>query len=307
MKDFDYKIYNFIEWRHTIFLISGFLMFVFCIIVIIKGFNLGLDLTGGMLIEITTAGDVDMTSIKNAFVRSGFIKVIVQRLGVFQDFIIRLPLIKSDDAIHLANVRTNILNILNNSMTQKFIITQINWVGPTVSSDLIKTGMMALLAAAICIVIYITFRFEWRVAIGTIISVTHDIIVIIGILSLFSIEIDSTIIAALMSSIGYSLNDKIVIFDRIRENFYRIPDVNSMYIFNISLHQVLHRTIITSVTTVLVLLILLIFGGSILHGFSMILLIGVIIGTISSICIASVLVFEFGIKHENFITEINHM
>lgn len=300
MKNMYYKIYNFIAWRNVIFLVSIFLAFIFFVIVIVQGFNLGLDFTGGILVEVTVNKDIDSITIRNAFIQSGFHKVIVQRLGACQDFVIKFPIMKNDNLIYL-NIKSNVLNILHDKINRKFTITQINWVSPIMSSDLIKNGIIALLTAIICILMYITFRFEWRLAIGTIISLIYDTIIIIGILSLFAIEIDVTVISALMSAIGYSLNDKIVIFDRIRENFKLMPEMNSIDIFNMSISQVLHRTIITSITTAAVLLILLIFGGSILHGFSIILLIGVIIGTISSIYIASALAFKLGTQHDHFI------
>lgn len=300
MKNIYYKIYNFIKWRGIIFLFSIFLVFFSFIIMMIQGFNFGLDFTGGTLIEITVDKNVDAVNIQNAFIQSGFTKVMVQRLGIYHDFIIRIPLIEKNDLKNV-NVRMDILNLLKKKIMGEFFITRINWIGPDISNHLVKNGIIALLIATICILLYITFRFEWRLATGTIISLVHDAIIIIGVLSLFAIEIDSTVIAALMSAIGYSLNDKIVIFDRIRENFFRMSDINSIDIFNISINQVLHRTIITSVTTVMVLLILLIFGGSILYGFSIILLVGVIIGTISSIYVASSLAFEIGTKREHFI------
>lgn len=299
MKSVYYKMYNFIVWRGIVFLVSIFLVFFSCIIIMVQGFNLGLDFTGGTIIEITVDEGIDAINIRNAFMQSGYAKVIVQRLGTYNNFIIRLPLIEKDSVKNLT-AKMDVLDILKNKIIGKFIITQINWVGPTVSNNLIEKGIIALLVAAICILLYITFRFEWRLATGTIISLIHDIIIIIGILSLFSIEIDSTIIAALMSAIGYSLNDKIVIFDRIRENFFCMFNVNSIDIFNVSINQVLHRTIITSATTIAVLLVLLVFGGSILYGFSIILLIGVFIGTVSSIYVASSLAFELGTKREHF-------
>lgn len=300
MKNMYYKIYDFIAWRNVIFLISVFLVFIVCIIVMIQGFNLGLDFTGGMLIEVTVDKEVDVITIRDAFIQSRFTKVIVQRLGTRQDFVIKFPIMKNDDSVYL-DIRLNILNILHEKINKEFTVTQINWISPIMSNDLIKNGIIALLSAIICILIYITFRFEWRLAIGTIVSLIYDTIVIIGILSLFAIEIDITVISALMSSIGYSLNDKIVIFDRIRENFKLVPEVNSSDIFNISISQVLHRTIITSITTAAVLLMLLIFGGPILHGFSIILLSGVVIGTISSIYIASTLAFKLGTQYKHFI------
>lgn len=291
-----YKIYDFIAWRRIVFLVSFFLIFISCIVVPIKGFNLGLDFTGGVLVEVKIKKNIDVDTIKNFFLKSEFTKVIVQRFDVSQDFVIRLFSTRKN-----ALVRENIIKILQENIMQEFTIKQINWIGPTVSNNLMKDGIIALLTGIICVVIYITVRFEWRLAMGTIFSLIQDTVIIIGILSFFSIEVDSMVIAALMSVIGYSLNDKIVIFDRIRENFFCTFRSHSVDILNVSISQVLHRTIITSVTTEIVLLTLLIFGGPILCGFSIILLIGVVIGTISSIYIASTLAFKLGLKHEHFI------
>lgn len=304
IQNFYYKIYNFIVWKNVVLLVSVCLILISCILIIIKGFNFGLDFTGGIFVEITVEDEIDVMTVRDFFVQSGFTKVIVQSLGMYNDFIIKLPVInKNDNFFTDSNINMKVLNILHKNMTQKFVITQINWMSPTVNINLIKNGIIALLIAAICIFMYISFRFTWRLAVGVIISLIHDTIIIIGILSLFFVEIDSTVIAALMSAIGYSLNDKIVIFDRIRENFYSMSKLNTVQIFNLSISQVLHRTIITSVTTVAVLLVLLIFGGSILYGFSVILLTGVIIGTLSSIYVGSILAFKFGTKREHFIKE----
>ncbi|URJ30143.1 protein translocase subunit SecF [Blochmannia endosymbiont of Camponotus sp.] len=300
MNNTYYKIYNFLSWRRIIFFLSIFLFFISCCTMAARGFNWGLDFTGGILIEIVSEKNIDPIEIQNILVQSGLKHTIVQHFGSPQDIGIRVPLDSNKNQIN-QNTIDNVLHILQKTITQKFFIKQANWIGPSVSNQLINTGIIALLVALICILLYITFRFEWRLATGVVVSLTYDIIVISGTLSLLATKIDSTIIAALMSAIGYSINDKIVIFDRIRENFRRISIVESIDIFNISLSQVLNRTIITSVTTIMVLFILLIFGGTILHGFVITLLLGSIIGTISSIYIASALAFKLGTTRSHFI------
>ena len=170
-------------------------------------------------------------------------------------------------------------------------------------AELAQTGAMALIAALICILIYVAMRFEWRLALGAVIALAHDVIITLGVLSLFHIEIDLTIVASLMSVIGYSLNDSIVVSDRIRENFRKIRRGTSYEIMNVSLTQTLSRTIMTSATTLLVVLMLYIFGGAMLKGFSLVMLIGVSIGTISSIYVASALALKLGMKREHLIVQ----
>ncbi|WP_331828332.1 protein translocase subunit SecF [Candidatus Blochmannia sp. SNP] len=300
MNDTYYKIYNFLSWRRIIFFVSIFLFFISCCTMAVRGFNWGLDFTGGILVEIISEKSIDPIKIQNILVQSGFKNTIVQHFGSPQDIGIRVPLDSNNNQIN-QNTINNVLHVLEKAIAQKFFIKQTNWIGPSVSNQLINTGIIALLVALICILIYITFRFEWRLATGVVVSLIYDIIVVSGTLSLLATKIDSTIIAALMSTIGYSINDKIVIFDRIRENFRRISTLTSIDIFNISLSQVLNRTIITSVTTIMVLFILLIFGGTMLRGFVTTLLLGSIIGTMSSIYIASALAFKLGTTRNHFI------
>ncbi|WP_159714468.1 protein translocase subunit SecF [Blochmannia endosymbiont of Camponotus nipponensis] len=297
---FIIKIYDFLSWKRVVFFLSIFLCFISCCAMITRGFNWGLDFTGGILVEIVLEENVDIINIQNILVQSGFNNPIVQGYGASQNVMIRLPLGSHDNKLN-HNIMNDIICILRHGIVQNFFVKQVNWIGPSVGNQLINTGIIALLVALICILIYITFRFEWRLATGVVISLTHDMIVILGILSLFSVKIDATIVAALMSAIGYSINDKIVIFDRIRENFCRISVVKSIDVFNISLSQVFSRTIITSVTTIMVLLILLVFGGSMLHGFAITLLLGSVIGTVSSIYIASALALKLGTRRGHFI------
>lgn len=296
------KIYNFVAYRKSVFLLSIFICIASFIIMINRGFNWGLDFTGGFFIEIVSDQKLDVIKIQDAFIRLGFKKVLIQNLNQSNNIVIRLPLMNNDSFDQ--KIKTKILNVLNNSIVHKFVIQRMNWIGPSTSKDLITKGIIAFLVSLLCVVIYITLRFELRFAISTVISLIYNMIVIFGMLSICLIEINSTVIAAIISVIGYSLNDNIVIFDRIRENFKYISELYSYEIFNISLSQVLQRTIITSITTVMVLLILLIFGGTMLYEFSTTLLIGVIVGTISSIYIASLVAFTLQIRYERSIKKI---
>ncbi|MCJ7462982.1 MAG: protein translocase subunit SecF, partial [Candidatus Baumannia cicadellinicola] len=237
---------------------------------------------------------IDIDQIRKAIEQSGFKEAIVQNFGSSQDIIVRMPFMAN-------NIERKITSVVNEVTQQNITVKRVEVVGPSVSNDLLQTGSIALLLAIICIFIYVIFRFEWRLATGTVLALIHDVVITLGLLSVFKIEIESTIIASLISVIGYSLNDSIVVSDRIRENFRVISSSNTYDLFNISITQVLNRTIITSVITMTVVLILIIFGGSMLRSFSITLFIGVLIGTISSIYVASALALKLGIKREHII------
>lgn len=304
MKQCYYKFYDFVAYSKIVFCISIFLCILSCFIIVKRGFNWGLDFTGGLLIEVISEQKLDLIKIRDSFKQAGLKNSIIQYSNTSENIIIRLPLTKNSNNFN-QQIKIKILNILYQNIKHKFIINQMNWIGPSSSNNLRKTGIMTFLMVLLSIGLYVTLRFDLKLAIATIISLVYDIISVLGVISLCSIEINSTIIVALISAIGYCLNDNIVIFDRIRENFRCATEFCSKQIFNISLSQVLNRTMITSITTIMVLLILLIFGGSLLYEFSIILLCGVIIGTISSIYIASLLAFSLNVNRQNFIKESN--
>ncbi|CUR53685.1 Protein translocase subunit SecF [Serratia symbiotica] len=297
----NHKIYDFMKWNYIAFSISLFLIILSIIIFLIYGFNLGLDFTGGSIIELHLHKKINPDFIQNILKKNKFTDLIIQNFGNIYDFIIRIP---STNNIFNSEINSQIIDIIKNSIDKNAIIKRIDHIGPNVGIELIQNGSIALLIALFFIFIYIMFRFEWRIALGIIFSLIHDLIITLGILSLFYIEIDLTIIASLMSVIGYSLNDSIVVSDRIRENLYKIN--NTPYnILNISLTQILNRTLITSSITLLIVLILYIFGGTMLHGFSLVMLIGIFVGTISSIYISSALILKFGIQCKYIITKKN--
>ncbi|ADV33632.1 protein-export membrane protein SecF [Candidatus Blochmanniella vafra str. BVAF] len=294
IKDFTphNKVYDFIFYGRDVFFVFIFLCAISFIVMKLYNFNWGLDFTGGLLIEVVSDKDLDIDKIRNSFIKFGFKTPVIQYLNNTNGgVIIRVPLMKGVSCFS-QQIEKEILNILDHGINHQFVMQQINWIGPNSSKNLIKTTIIAFFMTFLCIFLYITYRFELTLSIATFISLIYDIIITLGFLSVFYIEINSTTITALISSMGYSLNDKIVIFDRIRENFSCMSKLSCYAVFNRSLTQVLNRTIITSVTTIMVLLILLIFGGAMLYEFSITLLFGVIIGTISSIYVASFLAFR---------------
>lgn len=295
------KVHNFMRWGNLAFITSLLLMVAALVIISIRGFNWGLDFTGGTVIEITMEQPVPLDQIRDAMKTGGLVSPVVQNFGNTRGLMVRMPPDQNNNANK--ELGQKMISIINQSTNQKATLKRIEFVGPSVGSELAQAGSMALLAALLSILIYVGLRFEWRLALGTVLALGHDVIITLGILSLFKIEIDLTILASLMSVIGYSLNDSIVISDRIRENFRKIRHGSSYEIINISVTQTLSRTIMTSSTTLIVVLMLYLFGGAMLQGFSLTMLIGVSIGTFSSIYVASALALKLGMKREHMIPQ----
>lgn len=292
------KVIDFMRWDYLAFGISIALFILSVTVISLKGFNWGLDFTGGTVIEINLSQPADLDKIRVSLANNGHKEPLIQNFGSSRDIMIRLP---PNEGVAGQEIGKSIISVINKNVDDQATVKRIEFVGPSVGSELAQTGAMAMLAAFICILIYVGFRFEWRLAAGAVISLAHDVIITLGIVSLFQIEVDMTIVASLMSVIGYSLNDSIVVSDRIRENFRKIRRGTSYEIVNVSLTQTLSRTLITSGTSLLVLLMLYLFGGSILKGFSLVMLIGVTIGTVSSIYVASALALKMGMKREHLL------
>ncbi|MGL4861447.1 MAG: protein translocase subunit SecF [Enterobacteriaceae bacterium] len=294
------KVYDFMRFDNLAFCISGFLLIASCIIIGVKGFNWGLDFTGGTVLEVSLEKAPDMPQVRESLEAAGFKDPIVQNFGSSREIMIRLAPVAGNQG---GEIGAQVVKVLQEHIDKGATIKRVEFVGPSVGAELAQDGAMALLAALICILIYVGFRFEWRLAMGAVLSLAHDVIITMGVVSLFHLEVDLTIVASLMSVIGYSLNDSIVVSDRIRENFRKIRRGTSYEIMNVSLTQTLSRTLMTSGTTLLVVLMLYIFGGTMLQGFSLVLLIGVFIGTISSIYIASALALKLGMKREHLLVQ----
>ncbi|OTA18350.1 preprotein translocase SecDF [Xenorhabdus vietnamensis] len=294
------KVIDFMRWDNVAFGISFLLLIASIIMMGTRGFNWGLDFTGGTVIEVKLSKPADLDKMRQSLAQNGFADPLLQNFGSSRDVMVRMPPVEGNAGQELGN---RIISVINQNIDKDAKVKRVEFVGPSVGGELAQTGVMALLAALICILIYVGFRFEWRLALGAVIALAHDVVITLGILSLFHIEIDLTIVASLMSVIGYSLNDSIVVSDRIRENFRKIRRGTSYEITNVSLTQTLSRTIMTSATTLLVVLMLYIFGGEMLKGFSLAMLIGVSIGTVSSIYVASALALKLGMKREHMIQQ----
>lgn len=262
--------------------------------------NWGLDFTGGTLIEVGYPDAANLDQIRRELNAASFGDAIVQNFGSSQDVLIRLA---PREGVKSAEVGDQVMIALRAS-GKNVDMRRIEFVGPNVGEELTEQGGLAMLTALICILIYVAMRFEWRFALGSVSALAHDVIITLGLFSFLQLEFDLTILAAVLAVIGYSLNDTIVVSDRIRENFRKIRKAESEEIINISLTQTLNRTIITSVTTILVLLALFFVGGALIHGFSTALLFGVVIGTYSSIYISSSVALLLGISKEDLIPEV---
>ncbi|VFP86308.1 protein translocase subunit SecF [Candidatus Erwinia haradaeae] len=301
-KDINYRknIVQFMHWKTIAFSISAFLLMLALIIISVRGFYWGLDFTGGAVIEVFLQKPDNLDHIRSRLKEVGFTKIQIQNFGSSHDFIIHIPLQEKHPNTDSGG---QILKSIQDIVQEKIIVKRIECVGPRVGSELLIIGGVALLSALIAIFLYIAIRFEWRLALGTVLALTHDIIITIGALSLFQIEIDFTIIASLLSVIGYSLNDKIVVSDRIRENCRKISTTtfSSSYIINLSITQTVQRTIITSIITLMMVFILFVFGGAMLRGFSLTMFIGIIVGTISSIYTSSALALQLGMQRDHLI------
>ncbi|MBV7299059.1 protein translocase subunit SecF [Enterovibrio paralichthyis] len=263
-----------------------------------KWLNWGLDFTGGTLIEVGFEKPADLPQIREALAAKGFGDAIVQNFGTARDVMVRL---RPRDDLKGELLGTQILDAIKAGTGQEVEMRRIEFVGPNVGEELTEAGGLAILVSLICILLYVSLRFEWRLATGAVMSLAHDVIITLGIFSLFQIEVDLTIVAALLTVVGYSLNDTIVVFDRVRENFRKMRKGDSADIMNESISQTLSRTIITSGTTLFVVIALFLQGGAMIHGFAAALLIGITVGTYSSIYVASAIALSLGLTREHLL------
>ncbi|WOH37371.1 protein translocase subunit SecF [Thalassotalea fonticola] len=263
--------------------------------------NFGLDFTGGTLLEVGFEQPADLSKVRTVLEAGGFEDAVVQLFGSSNDVLIRLG---QRDNVKAEMLGNQILGILEQGTGQNIEMRRIEFVGANVGDELTEQGGLAMLTALICILVYVAFRFEWRFALGSVTALAHDVILTLGLFSVLGLEFDLTVLAAILAVIGYSLNDTIVVSDRIRENFRKVRKGTPEEIINISLTQTLSRTMITSLTTFLVLLALFFKGGALIHGFATALLFGIVVGTYSSIYVASTVALALGISKEDLIPEV---
>ena len=284
---------NFMAQRRLALIISLCAIVLAAGSLFVRGLNLGVDFTGGTLIELGYTEPADIPSIRVALAEQGLGDASVQQFGTPQDVLIRIAGSGEGSQAELSN---QVYTRLTQAADAPVTLRRVEFVGPQVGDELTEDGALAVLVALIAIMIYVALRFEWRFALGSVMALAHDVTITLGLFALFQIEFDLPVLAAVLAVIGYSLNDTIVVFDRVRENFRKMRKGTPLEIINISLNNTLSRTLVTSLTTVLVLLALYFLGGEIIHGFAFALLVGVLIGTYSSIYVASTAVLMLGVS-----------
>tara|TARA_B110000261_G_scaffold157949_1_gene193661 strand:+ start:1 stop:888 length:888 start_codon:yes stop_codon:yes gene_type:complete len=290
------------KWHKNAIYVSSLLIFLSLFSLFINGLNYGVDFKGGTIIEIGFQKDAPIEDIRGFLKENNYAKSSVQYFGSNKDILIRIPNIVTADEATLSNT---LVADLNNEYD--FSLKRVEYVGAQVGEELRDQGIMAALIALFLIMIYIALRFEYRFSVGAILALLHDVFLIIGVFSITQIEFNLSVFAAILAVIGYSLNDTIVVFDRIRENFKSavLENVDTTMIMNESINQTLSRTLITSLTTLLVLISLIIFGGEILFGFAFALIAGVIVGTYSSVYIASSTLLLMNISAKDVVIEVD--
>jgi len=286
-----YKLFN---------LISLSLIVLSILLLFFKGLNFGVDFKGGTLIELRVNDkNITVTSLRNSFSKMNLGDFNVKKFGNENDFLIKIE--KKDTS-------SNAIEIIKKNLTEDIIGSSFNFrrvenVGPKVSSELLKSGIIAIALSLAAMLFYIWIRFEWQFSLGAILALFHDVIITLGLFSLFGLEVNLSIVAAVLTIVGYSMNDTVVIYDRVRENLRKFSDIKIFEITNISINETLSRTIITSVTTLLALVSIYLFGGEILRGFSLAMIMGVVFGTYSSIYIANPVLVKLNVSQRTVLKE----
>ena len=280
-------------------ILSGILIIASLVFLVFKGLNFGVDFKGGTLIELRTdKSSANITKIRDSFNQMNLGDVSVKNFGNETDFVVKFEKQNSNDPQFIEEIKTKLSNSIG---TVDF--RRVENVGPKVSAELLRSGVIAIALSLAAMLLYIWIRFEWQFSLGAILALFHDVIITLGVFSVFSLEINLSIVAAVLTIVGYSMNDTVVIFDRVRENLRKYADIKIFELTNISINETLSRTIITSVTTLLALLSIFIFGGEILKGFSLAMILGVIFGTYSSIYIANPVLVSLKVSQRTIVKE----
>jgi preprotein translocase subunit SecF len=290
--------YNFMGIRKFALTISAILMLISLASLVVNKLNVGIDFTGGSVIEIGYPKSVELEPIRLELGKAGFADAVVQHFGSAKEVLIRLV---PQEGQNKAELSTQVITLLEKLEGTKLDVRRVDFVGPQVGKELTEDGGLAVLYALIAILVYVSLRFEYRFSLGAVAALIHDVVITLGVFSILQLDFDLTVLAAILAVIGYSLNDTIVVFDRIRENFRKIRKKTSLEITNTSINQTISRTLMTSFTTLLVLFALYFFGGEVIQSFALALIIGVFVGTYSSIYVASATALLLGISREDLL------
>ena len=280
-------------------ILSGILIITSLIFLVFKGLNFGVDFKGGTLIELRTdKSSANITKIRDSFNQMNLGDVSVKNFGNETDFVVKFEKQNSNDPQFIEEIKTKLSNSIGSVDFRR-----VENVGPKVSAELLRSGVIAIALSLAAMLLYIWIRFEWQFSLGAILALFHDVIITLGVFSVFSLEINLSIVAAVLTIVGYSMNDTVVIFDRVRENLRKYSDIKIFELTNISINETLSRTIITSATTLLALLAIYFFGGEILKGFSLAMILGVVFGTYSSIYIANTVLVRLRVSQKTVLRE----
>ncbi len=289
---------SFNKYYNQFNILSISLVVISLLFLIFKGLNFGIDFKGGTLIELRSSDSkINVSSLRGNLNQMKLGDVSVKNFGNETDFLIKFEINENENVIE--EIKTN----LDKSFGNKFDFRRVENVGPKVSAELLKSGIIAITVALVLMLIYIWIRFEWQFSLGAITALFHDVIVTLGLFSILGLEINLSIIAAVLTIVGYSMNDTVVIFDRVRENLKKYSDIKIFELTNISINETLSRTLITSITTLLALLSIFFFGGEILKGFSLAMIFGVFFGTYSSIYIANTVLVHLRVSQKTILKE----
>ncbi len=287
----------FMRWARSTIFFSVAAILASVVLLATKGLNLGVDFTGGTIMEVGYPTVANIQAVREQLAKAGHADAQVQTFGTSKDVIIRLPV---KPGVTSARLSETVMGILHQA-EPKAQMRRVEFVGPQVGKELFEDGSLALIVVSLGIVMYLALRFEWRFAVGAIFATAHDIFIILGVWSLFQWEFSLNVLAAVLAILGYSVNDTVVVFDRIRENFRKSRSTNIAGLMDNAKTATLSRTVITSGMTQLMVLAMLLFGGEVLYGFALALTIGIVVGTYSSVLVASPIVLWLGVKREDFV------
>jgi preprotein translocase subunit SecF len=287
---------DFLGKRKAAYVLSLVLLLVSVGTLVAQGLKFGIDFTGGTLIELGYPAEVELEDVRRALSGNNFPGAVVQHFGTSRDVLIRLaPQAETSSA----DLSTRVYDVLRQASGAEIDLRRVEFVGPQIGGELTEAGGLAMLYALAGILIYVAFRFEFRFAVGAVAALVHDVVIVLGVFSLFQVDFDLSVLAAILAVIGYSLNDTIVVFDRVRENFRKVRKGGTVEVMNGSLNQTLSRTLMTSATTLLVLIALYLVGGEVIRSFAFALIVGIVVGTYSSIYVASPVTLMLGISRSD--------
>lgn len=287
---------NFMGQRHIAMALSLVLIIGSFVGLWVKGLNFGIDFTGGTIIELSYPKPVDLRELRADLTDAGYDEAVAQHFGSAEDVLIRIA---PREGMNSAQLSNQVMDALDKASDEEITLRRVEFVGPQVGDELTEDGALAVLYALFGILIYVALRFEWRFSLGSVVALVHDVIITVGVFAWTQMQFDLTVLAAILAVIGYSLNDTIVVFDRVRENFRTMREGTPIEVTNVAVNQMLSRTLMTSLTTLLVLLALFFLGGEIIHGFATALIVGVVVGTFSSTYVASATALLLGVSKED--------